>query len=69
MAPWNNHGHYFGDFTVDGTRYRPPLRDRKGRTIPADPDHWEEAVRRNAREPKPRRVNYRLVGKVSRGSR
>jgi hypothetical protein len=50
MAPWNNHGHYFGDFTVDGTRFRPPLRDRKGRTIPADPDHWEEAVRAEERE-------------------
>jgi len=35
---WNNHGLAFGDFTIDGVRYRPPLRDPKGRRIPFNPD-------------------------------
>ena len=49
MAPWMNGRNYFGDITVDEARYRPPLRDRKGRLIPADPEHWEEAVRAEER--------------------
>jgi len=54
MAPWNNHGWAFADFTVDGVRYRPPLRDPKGRRIPFSPDpaspQFQAAIRAEERE-------------------
>lgn len=33
MTIWNNNGYAYGDLTVYGSRYRPALRDRKGRGI------------------------------------
>ena len=38
MALWNNNGYFYGDFSLDGTRYRPRLRDPKGKRIPFNAD-------------------------------
>ena len=49
MALWKNNGYFYGDFTIDGRRFRPPLRDSKGRRIPADDARREDAIRAEER--------------------
>ncbi len=50
MALWKRGKWYWADFTVDASRYRVPLRDKRGRRIPADESHLQEAIRAEERE-------------------
>jgi integrase len=50
MALWPRCKWYWADFSVNGLRYRVPLRDTRGRKIPADNDHREMAARAEERE-------------------
>jgi integrase len=50
MALWKRGKWYWADFSVNGLRYRVPLRDSRGRKIPADELHGEMAARAEERE-------------------
>lgn len=50
MALWPRGKWYWADFTVNGLRYRVPLRDSKGRKISVNDDHREVAARAEERE-------------------
>jgi integrase len=49
MSLWSRGKWYWADFSVNGIRYRVPLRDSRGRRIPADEEHQETAVRSEER--------------------
>src|SRR5215472_7674680 len=50
MSLWKRGDWWWADFSVNGVRYRLPLRDSKGRRIPAEDDYREMAVRAEERE-------------------
>jgi integrase len=50
MSLWKRGNWYWADFSVNGVRYRVPLKDTKGRRIPADDPHSEMAARAEERE-------------------
>ena len=50
MSLWNRGKWFWADFSVNGVRYRIPLKDSKGRKIPADGEHAEIAARAEERE-------------------
>jgi len=50
MALWKRGKWYWADFTVDASRYRVPLRDKKAKRIPADELHEKEAIRAEEQE-------------------
>jgi len=49
MSLWKRGKWYWADFSVNGLRYRVPLKDTKGRRIPADEAHREMAARAEER--------------------
>jgi integrase len=49
MSLWKRGEWYWADFSVNGLRYRVPLRDSKGRKISADEAHREMAARSEER--------------------
>jgi integrase len=49
MSLWQRGKWYWADFSVNGLRYRVPVRDSKGRKIPADDAHREMAARSEER--------------------
>lgn len=49
MSLWNRGKWYWADFAVNGLRYRVPLRDSRGKKIPADELHREAAARSEER--------------------
>jgi integrase len=50
MSLWPRGKWFWADFSVNGLRYRVPLRDSRGRKIPADEARREMAVRAEERE-------------------
>jgi hypothetical protein len=50
MALWKRGKWFWADFSVNGVRYRVPLKDTKGRKISADEEHGEMAARAEERE-------------------
>ncbi len=50
MALWKRGKWFWADFSVNGVRYRVPLKDTKCRRISADDDHREIAARAEERE-------------------
>jgi integrase len=50
MATYKRGNWFWADFSVNGVRYRAPLKDTRGRKIPADDLHRETAVRAEERE-------------------
>ena len=50
MSLWKRGNWYWADFSVNGVRYRLPLKDTRGRKILADEEHAEMAVRAEERE-------------------
>ena len=55
MSLWRRDKWFWTDFSVDGARYRVPLKDTKCRRIPADDDHSEMAARAEERRSKAER--------------
>jgi hypothetical protein len=51
MAIFTRGSWCWADFSLNGMRYRVPLKDTKGRRIPADEGHREVAARAEEREP------------------
>ena len=49
MSLWARGKWFWADFSVNGLRYRVPLRDSRGRKIPADDGHREMAARSEER--------------------
>jgi integrase len=49
MSLWQKRGWFWADFSVNGIRFRVPLKDTKGRRIPADEAHREMAARAEER--------------------
>ena len=49
MSLWQRGRWFWADFSVNGLRYRVPLRDSRGRKIPADDAHREMAARSEER--------------------
>jgi len=49
MSLWARGKWYWADFSVNGLRYRVPLRDSRGRKIPVDDAHREMAARSEER--------------------
>jgi hypothetical protein len=49
MSLWQRGKWFWADFSVNGLRYRVPLKDSRGRKIPADDDHREMAARSEER--------------------
>jgi integrase len=49
MSLWQRGKWFWADFSVNGLRYRVPLKDSRGRKIPADDSHREMAVRSEER--------------------
>jgi len=45
MSLWKRGEWFWADFSVNGVRYRVPLKDTKGRRIHADDEHIESAAR------------------------
>jgi hypothetical protein len=50
MSLWKRGKWFWADFSVNGVRYRVPLKDTKGRKISADEEHGEMAARAEERE-------------------
>jgi len=50
MALWQRGKWFWADFSVNGLRYRVPLKESRGRRIPADEGHREMAARAEERE-------------------
>jgi len=57
MSLWKRGSWFWADFSINGVRYRVPLKDTKGRRISADDQHVEMAARAEERE----------IGKAGRG--
>jgi len=49
MSLWTRGKWFWADFSVNGLRYRVPLKDSRGRKIPADDGHREMAARSEER--------------------
>ena len=49
MSLWARGKWFWADFSVNGLRYRVPVRDSKGRKIPVDEAHREMAARSEER--------------------
>src|ERR1019366_4133077 len=49
MSLWARGKWYWADFSINGLRYRVPLKDSRGRKIPVDDTHREMAARSEER--------------------